>query len=69
MWPVVVGIVAIAAVILGASKKRQERRVSEEAHRLREMQERRRRELGEEPVPGAGAPPSAETGSKTTAPR
>jgi hypothetical protein len=57
MWPVVVGVVAIAVLIRGGSRSRRERRAQrDEAHRLREMEDRRRRELGEEPVPPGPVP-------------
>jgi hypothetical protein len=65
MWPIVAGVVVIAVLILGGSKRQKERRVEDEARRIREMEEHCRRELGEEFVPGAGVPFIGEADSKT----
>jgi hypothetical protein len=65
MWPIVAGVVVVAALILGGSRRQRERRVEDEARRIREMEEHCRRELGEELVPGAGLPLFGEADSKT----
>jgi hypothetical protein len=65
MWPIVAGVVVIAVLILGGSRRQKERRVEDAARRIREMEDRSRRELGEELVPGAGAPRFEEADTKT----
>jgi hypothetical protein len=48
MWPIVGGVVIACLVVLRGAKRQRERR--REVDRIREMQDRQRRELGEEPL-------------------